>query len=93
MPLNKKILTFAFSLLITIFVISPSYATEDLSPSQREQVIQLIRKTLTENPEIIMEALDELRQRREAAEAAQKEKVLSENKAIIFNDPLTPVAA
>jgi len=92
MPLNKKILTFAFSLLITIFVISPSYATEDLSPSQREQVIQLIRKTLTENPEIIMEALDELRQRREAAEAAQKEKVLSENKAIIFNDPLTPVA-
>lgn len=93
MPLNKKILTFAFSLLITIFVISPSYATEDLSPSQREQVIQLIRKTLTENPEIIMEALDELRQRREAAEAAQKEKVLSENKAIIFNDPLTPVVS
>jgi len=92
MPLNKKILTFAFSLLITIFVISPSYATEDLSPSQREQVIQLIRKTLTENPEIIMEALDELRQRREVAEAAQKQKVLSENKAIIFNDLLTPVA-
>lgn len=92
MPLNKKILTFAFSLLVTIFVISPSYASEDLSPSQREQVIQLIRKTLTENPEIIMEALDELRLRREAAETAQKQKVLSENKAVIFNDPLTPVA-
>jgi len=88
----KIITSLAIGLLFSLPMLSTAQATESLSEGEKEQVIELIRETLTKNPEIIMEALDTLRKRREQAEALQKKMALTENKSAIFNDPLTPVA-
>ncbi len=88
----KIIASFAIGIFFSLPLLSTAQATESLSQREREQVIELIRETLTKDPEIIMEALDVLRKRREQAEALQKKTALAENKSAIFNDPLTPIA-
>jgi protein-disulfide isomerase len=61
-----------------------------LSPEQRKAVVDVIRETLLQNPELIQEALIELERRNTVAQAdAQRTAVASENARI--TDPATSV--
>jgi len=81
-----------FVFIAALLTAVPTQASDALSEGERQDVIKLIRETLTKNPEIVMEALEELQRRREVAEAAQKRVILAHSKATIYDDPLTPIA-
>lgn len=53
---------------------------------------QMIREVLEENPEILMEALDNLRKKMEAADAPGKREALSKLRKELENDPGTFIA-
>jgi protein-disulfide isomerase len=61
-----------------------------LSPDQRKAVVELIRETLLQNPELIQEALVELERRNTVAQAEQQRNAVSAEKARL-TDPATSV--
>ncbi|WP_108815714.1 DsbA family protein [Loktanella sp. Alg231-35] len=56
-----------------------------------EQIKQLALEAILENPQVIMEAVAILEQRRNAAQAAAQADVLQEQRALLENDPNAPV--
>jgi protein-disulfide isomerase len=61
---------------------------EDLSEAR---VKELVLEAIRENPEIVMEAVELLRQRDQAAQAAAITSVLERNRETLENDPNAPV--
>ncbi|WP_421708073.1 DsbA family protein [Algihabitans sp.] len=68
-------------------------ATEDsaLSDAERAEVRALVRETLMENPEILIEALQLFEQQQLQAEAERQSQALAAHKAALENDPTAPV--
>jgi protein-disulfide isomerase len=71
----------------------PSAADENkgLSPEQKAEVQKLIRETLLKNPEIIVQAVQELRRRQEVAKAAAMKSALKSKRSALLSDPSDPV--
>lgn len=66
-------------------------AADALSKAQADQVREIVRQYLIENPEVLVEAMQVLDERQQAAvEQAQKE-ALKTHAEQIFNDPGSPV--
>lgn len=63
-----------------------------LSIEQRKAVMDLVRETLLKNPEIIQEALVELEARNQQAQAQAQKNAVATDKAMIFDNPRSPVA-
>lgn len=63
---------------------------QPLSPEQRKAVVELIRETLLQNPELIQEALVELERRNTVAQAEAQRGAVASEKARI-TDPATSV--
>ena len=63
-------------------------AAQDLS---EEDVKRLALEAILENPEIVMQAVDILREREEAEAAAAAELAMAEQSELLYNDPLAPV--
>lgn len=59
----------------------------DMSDAEREAFRAEVRAYLIENPEVLMEALDVLQQRQDAAAAAAEQVAMDANRDFIFNDP------
>jgi len=59
----------------------------DMTEAEREAFRAEVRAYLIENPEVLMEALDVLQQRQDAAAAAAELVAMEENRDFIFNDP------
>lgn len=80
-------------IVATTFLTVPFSATaaEALSAEQRAAVQALIRETLVTNPEIIMEAIDALQVKEEAARQAQAKQVLAHMRNDLERDPASPV--
>ncbi len=57
----------------------------------REQVEQIVREYLLENPELILEAMDVLEARRDSARLAQAQAAISENRDQLLNDGFSHV--
>lgn len=62
------------------------------SPVPREQIEQIVREYLLNNPEVILEAIQGLEEKRRAEAEATQRRVLSSRREAIFNDPTSPVA-
>lgn len=62
-----------------------------LTPAQQQAVKNLVRSTLIENPEIIAEAIDALREREMLSAEAEAKKALVSRKDDIFNNPTSPI--
>lgn len=65
---------------------------QDLAPGQKRAIEDVIRQYLLDHPEVIVEAMEKLQERRRAAEAEAARKALAANGEAIFNDPSSPVA-
>jgi len=52
---------------------------------------QIVREYILAHPEVLVEAITELRRRQEQATAEQAQKNIAEKREEIFNDPATPV--
>ncbi|SDZ00840.1 Protein-disulfide isomerase [Jannaschia faecimaris] len=82
------------SLLLPVLSLSIALAAPIAAPAQElteDAIKQLALEAILENPEIVMEAVAILQARDAAAAEAQAEATLSENRAILENDPNAPV--
>lgn len=66
---------------------SSAQAAEPLTKTQIEEIV---RETLLNNPEIVIEAIEAYRAQQEAAELAQRDAAFKALKGQLFNDPETP---
>ena len=79
-------------LMTTTLMAAPSaHAQDDLNPKQQEAVKKLVHDYIMENPSIIADAIEALRQKQDMAAEAAAKKVLTERKDEVFNDPDAPV--
>lgn len=82
------------TLLFIGFVFSPvAQAQEDqpLNAKQQEAVKKLVHDYIMENPSIITEAIEALREKEQLAAEDSAKKVLADRKADIFENPDSPV--
>lgn len=77
----------AVSLLVCAFIIGPANAAEPLSKSEVEEIL---RDYLRENPEIVIEAIENYRAQQEAEELAKRDAAFTQLKEQLFEDPATP---
>ncbi len=63
-----------------------------LTPAQEQAVRKLVRDYLIKNPEIIVEAIQRLREKRQQAERQRIGKVLVAYRRQIFDNPQSPIA-
>ncbi|MBW7850859.1 MAG: DsbA family protein [Rhodospirillales bacterium] len=85
-----------FAAMAAFLAYAPAQATaqdqQPLSPAQTEAVRKLVRQYIMENPEIIAEAIEALREKQRLAAEAEARKALVERRNEILNDPDSPVA-
>lgn len=62
-----------------------------LSDAERTAIEDVVRDYILEHPEIIMEAVQRLQERQQAAEAERQSRELATRGAELFNDPADPV--
>ena len=66
-------------------------AAAPFTPAQQGAIEDIVRRYILKNPEIIVEAVRAMQERREREEQAHQRRQLSALKDRIVNDPLTPV--
>jgi protein-disulfide isomerase len=66
-------------------------ADDVLTEAQREQIKEIVLQAIRDNPEIIMEALDELQARQDARRETHEKLVLNSMREQIERDPASPV--
>jgi protein-disulfide isomerase len=74
------------AMAVSVLAAGTAGAQEALTPAQREAVNDQVRAYLLENPEIILEALDILEQRRGAARAEEDGALVAAQQAALFQD-------
>lgn len=76
-----------------LFAASPVTAQEEpaLTPKQQDAVKKLVHDYLLENPSVIADAIEALRQKEELAAEIDAKKALTDRKEEIFGDPGSPV--
>ena len=86
----KKLLS-AISLVTATMMLTPTAAqAAPLDADQQQQVRELIRSTLVENPDILVEAINELRKREMDAQKNAQKAGLDARKAALFDNPEDP---
>lgn len=58
----------------------------------RAAIERIVHDYLVQHPEVLIEAINEMKRRQEQASADQAQKTIAERRQEIFNDPNTPVA-
>jgi protein-disulfide isomerase len=79
-------------LAVTAAPVLAQGTSKALTPAQEQAVRKLVRDYLIENPEIIVEAMQRLRQKRQRAERERIGKVLVAYRTQIFENPRSPIA-
>jgi protein-disulfide isomerase len=62
-----------------------------IPPEQREAFRQMIREYLLENPEVLVEAMERLEERRRRQAQEQAQRTIQERRAELFDNPANPV--
>jgi protein-disulfide isomerase len=79
-------------LLLAIALIAlPATAGAQSTPPDREAIEKIIRDYLMKNPEVIIEAVQQLEKRQQDARAQAAQQVIAQRKAELISDPGTPV--
>ena len=89
----RRIATLAFAALASLALPAalPVAAQEGLSPAQQEAVDARIRAYILENPELLLEALEVLEQRRQQAQASADSDLIAAAEAALFDDGFSHV--
>ena len=77
------------SLVLTFLLLPLAASAQSLT---EEEIKQLALEAILENPEIVMEAVAILEERRNAEQAASQAAVLQEQRDLLENDPNAPIA-
>lgn len=91
--MRKALIASAFAGMVAISA-TPAAAAGDkqgLSPEQKAEIQKLIRETLLKNPEIIVQAVQELRRRQEEAKAAALQSTLKAKRSELLSNTSDPV--
>lgn len=64
---------------------------QPFTPAQREALRQMMREFIMQNPELLIEALESLDERRRAESEQRARQMLTERREQIFNNPANPV--
>ena len=84
----KKLLAIA----ATALILPLSSQAKPLDQEQQQQVRELVRETLIDNPEIFIEVVNELKKREEIARTQAQDSALSSSQAELFNNSNDPFA-
>lgn len=87
MSTMKKTLILATTLLMG----SLNIQAQSLDDQQKQEVRELVRKTLVENPDILVEAMNELRKREIAAQQNAEKQMLEARQKQLFENPENPI--
>ena len=95
----KRISKYALATWLAVGLISASgmsgtkaqSATSALSAEQKAALEKVVREYILENPEIISEAIERLREKQRLAEARADQETLVANRRAIFEDADAPV--
>jgi protein-disulfide isomerase len=79
------------TLTVLAMVALPAAAGAQSPPPDREAVEKIIREFLMKNPEVIIEAVQELEKRQAAARNEAAQQAIAKHKAELISDPGTPV--
>ena len=79
--------------LAALLAVAASFAQAQQAASpDREAIERIVRDYLLRNPEVLVEAMTELRRRQEAAQEEATRTALAENRAALYEDPASPTA-
>lgn len=67
-----------------------SATAQEFTPSEAAQIEDIVRNYLIANPEVIVDALDELQRREELAAAEAQRQAVANNRDALFNNPDLP---
>ncbi len=85
----KKTLT--LTLTSALMLGSFNLLAAPLDDSQKQEVQDLVRETLVENPDILVEAMNALRKKEIAAQQQAEQRILSARSEALFENPDNPV--
>lgn len=81
------------SLLLLLFLLAPlSAAADPFDAAERAAIRDTVRQLLREEPELVLEALEILRDRQQQAETERRRQALAANRELLERDPGAPVA-
>jgi protein-disulfide isomerase len=67
-------------------------APKTFTPEQEKAIRDIVREYLVNNPEVLIEAIESLQEKQQAAEKDMRQKALAQNRAELERDPASPVA-
>lgn len=73
--------------MVVIWRAAPGVVDAPSAALDEQQVVEIVRNYLTENPEILVEMTTELDKRQQEEEASQQEKAISDNADALFRSP------
>ena len=82
----------SFAALATTLLLPLSVQAAPLDKQQKEEVQQLVRETLMENPEILVEVINELKKKEQQQQAKTQGSALQNSYQELFNDSADPYA-
>lgn len=78
--------SFSLALPIAALMLTPACAQDQVDPTNREAIEEIVRSYIIENPEIIEEALIELSNRERLAELERARENIASNQDALFNN-------
>ncbi|MEI6557475.1 MAG: DsbA family protein [Rhodospirillaceae bacterium] len=92
--IRARLAVVALALVVFLSSGSPPAAAEGttFSGSQKAEIERLVHDYLVKNPEVLVEAMTELRSRQQQAENDSLRHALVEHRSALLNDPQAPVA-
>ena len=91
-----RFLSLALSLLVAVaasFPASPGYASNHgvFGSEETQEIERIVQDYIRNNPEVIVDALRQLEERRRLAEAEQSQRQIAQDREALINDPDSPV--
>jgi protein-disulfide isomerase len=84
---NLAVRLVLFGALVAVALVAPSQESRALDPADKEAIEQIVRDYLRAHPEVIQEAMDELRRRQEEQRLAELRKLIDAHSDALRNDP------
>ncbi|MGE5145242.1 MAG: DsbA family protein [Candidatus Eiseniibacteriota bacterium] len=92
----RRILSLIAVMAVAGFALAGPAAAADASktftPDQEQAIRDVVRDYLVKHPEVLMEALQALQEKQQAAEKDLRQKALAEHRQALIADPASPVA-
>ncbi len=71
---------------------SATVRADAFDEAARDEIREIVKEYLLENPDVVLEALREMERRTAAAQEEERRKLMAALKTQIFDDPMTPVS-